>query len=131
MDEMWSFGNSGWTKVLDYWPKEFENEEDALKHAGYECSTSEQWGSQGVEAVEIVQHRKEHERWLVHLTLDGSVHSIEIRGLPNLLSLVGSLGIFAIASQMKHLEATLDAAIMLLNEDSEREYERRHPRRSR
>jgi hypothetical protein len=131
MDEMWSFGDGGWTRVPDWWQDHDKNAEQAMRQAGYDPDTAEQWGSQGVEAVEIIRHGKEDERWLVFLTLGScAVHTFEIRGLPNLLSMVGNLGSFALANQMRSLEATLDAAIELLAEDSRREYERRHPRRS-
>lgn len=126
--EMWSYGDDGWKRVPHYWPDEIEGEAEALQHAGYSRSGGEAWGLPTNSSVDIFQHTKDHERWLVELTLGGSqVHTIEVRGLPSLIDLTAKLGIFALARQTSTLLNDLQSAIDLLAEDKDREYRRRHP----
>src|SRR5690348_5906947 len=91
-DEMWSYGDDGWTRVPHYWPEEIEGEAEALRHAGFNGYSSEAWGFRTDPSVEIFQHAEDHEHWLVELTIGGSqVHTIEVRGLPNLVDLTAKL----------------------------------------
>ncbi len=127
-DEMWSYGDDGWKRVPHYWSDEVEREEEALQQAGYSKYRDETWGYPPDGSVDIFQHTKDRERWLVELTIgSSSVHTIEVRGLPNLLELTAKLGIFTLASQMSRLHHEVESAIDLLVEDKNREYQRRHP----
>lgn len=85
-------------------------------------------GSFDNRVVEVYTQQFGRERWLLQFCDGMVVYSIEVIGLPNLIELLAKLTQISAASVISEVATELDDLIGITQEDSRREFERRHPK---